>query len=322
MINDARWQDLQKNLGPHGRLGIAARLFTSDRRPYADIAFNADQKFPMASIAKIPIAMLASERIAERELSLDEQMDVDSLSLSPGLAKSPLDHLFYVPFKLRRAESIGKLMGFMIHNSDNTSTDLLLQRLGGMDAISAFLERLNIKGMHMKRRFAELIANYYTLKLPLGRRPHLGQIVAAIRRLRNPYVCREEREDALILSGEDCCTPRSMVDLLCALFQNPSYDVAFSYMDNCAGGLNRIRKGLSEQTSVIHRFGHKTGSLGGIANDAGIVQFLDGSVAAICIMTCRSSAPMTIRDEQIAAATRTIITEAARHVVDPASESR
>jgi beta-lactamase class A len=145
--------------------------------------------------------------------------------------------------------------------------------------------------------------------LPANRRPHFGRILAAIPRLRNPYKLREGREDELIRSAEDCCTPRAMTDLLAVLAKEPKYAIAYSHMRRCEGGRNRIRRGLADRMSLIETFAHKTGSMGGVANDAGIIKFPDGSFIAICIMTCRSSAPMEIRDEQIAAAARLLISD-------------
>jgi hypothetical protein len=78
-------------------------------------------------------------------------------------------------------------------------------------------------------------------------------------------------------------------------------------MERCAGGLGRIRKGLAGHTDRIRTFGHKTGSLGGIANDAGFIEFKDGLVLILCTMTCQCSAPMKVRDGQIAAATAMIL---------------
>ena len=126
----------------------------------------------------------------------------------------------------------------------------------------------------------------------------------------------------MIVSGEDCCTPRAMADLLTILATQPRYALAYSHMQNCAGGLNRIRKSLAEHAARIKTFGHKTGSLGGVATDAGIIEFIDGSFATICIMTCRASAPMEVRDEQIAAVARVIIGEAVRRGGRLEAESR
>jgi beta-lactamase class A len=312
MIDSSQWLDLQKRLGPNGRLGVAARVFDSNGTPQDEITFNADVLFPMASTAKTAIAMLAASRIASGALSLDEEIRIHPQFLSPGLAFSPIDHLFYVPFEIRRTESIGKLLGFMIHRSDNTSTDVLIHRLGGVPAVAAFVKDLGIHDFHFKRTFGELIAFYYGLQLPSNGRPHLGQILASIARLSKPYVIRDAAEAAIIASGEDCCTPRAMTDLLTILSMRPEFMLAYSLMQDCEGGLNRIRKALDGHRSFVKTFGHKTGSMGGIANDVGVIRLATGSVVAISIMTSRASASMEIRDQQIAAAARLIIEQAVR----------
>jgi hypothetical protein len=78
-------------------------------------------------------------------------------------------------------------------------------------------------------------------------------------------------------------------------------------MRYCAGGRGRIRKGLSDCRGLVEQFAHKTGSVGGIANDVGIVKFSDGSFATMCIMTCLGTVSVEVRDAQIAAAARVIV---------------
>jgi beta-lactamase class A len=159
---------LQKPLGPRGRLGIAARLLDAAGRTLDEITFNADEAFPMASTVKIPIAMFAARRIDSGEFPADERIAFDSSLYSPGLVRSPLDHLFFVPFKTNRTETIDRLLGFMIHHSDNTATDVLLRKLGGVPAVVGFLNELGIRQMHFKRTAGQLVAYYYGLRLPEG----------------------------------------------------------------------------------------------------------------------------------------------------------
>jgi len=322
MIDNSHWPALQKALGPAGRLGFTARFFTPAHALQDEITFNAESAFPMASTAKIAVAMLAAERIAKGQLSLDERIRIDPHSFAPGLARSPLDHFFYSPFETRRDQTVDELLGFMIHNSDNTATDTLIKRLGGVDAINKFVADLGIQEFHLKHTFAELVAFYYGLRVTPGRRPNILQIVGSIRRLRPPYILRESVERALLESGDDCCTPRAMADLLTALATDSAYAPAYSHMRRCAGGMHRIREGLADFKSMIRTFGHKTGSIGGVANDAGIVQFNDGSFAVICVMTALATAPMPTRDEQIAAATRAAIAAAVPRDGRPAREFR
>jgi beta-lactamase class A len=261
----------------------------------------------MASTAKIAIGMLASAQVARGSLTLDEPIAINPNFLAPGFARSPMDHMFYLPFDTRRTETIDRLIGFMIRVSDNSATDALLYRIGGTEAVESFLGHLGIDGIHIARTFRQLVAFYYGFKLPLDRRPRLGQIITAIARLHRPFKMREATEQAMIDSDNDCCTPRAMADLLAILATDPVYLPVYSHMRHCSGGLGRIRKGLLPYKSSIKSFVHKTGGMGGIANDAGVVRFKHGSFAAICVMTCQSTTSMEIRNEQIAAATELAI---------------
>jgi beta-lactamase class A len=233
-----------------------------------------------------------------------------------------MDHLFYVPFNTHRTETVARLMAFMIRRSDNSSTDVLLDRIGGLAAVDQYLYQLGIRGIHVSRTFRELVAFYYGFHLPDNRGPHLGQIVRAVSRLMHPFNSREQAEQSLIDSRQDCCTPRGMTDLLFIAATQEMYAPLYINMEQCRGGLGRIRKGLSACRSAIASFGHKTGGMGGIANDAGIVKFKDGSFAAICIMTCRANTRMESRNEQIAAATKLAIVDLRAVLLDSGSHSR
>jgi beta-lactamase class A len=307
MIDVSQWLELEKGLGPAGRLGVAARLHDANGQVRDESVFNADLPFPMASVVKVPIAMAIASRIHGGELSPEDTIRIDSSLRSPGMVRSQLDHLFFFPFEKVRTESVDRLLGFMLHYSDNTATDVLLRKVGGVPAVVAFLDDLGIREMHFKRAAGQLVAYYYGLQLQPNSGPRFHEILASIPRLLHPFTSRKAAEEALLRSGEDCCTPRAMSDLLTILATNPRYAIAFSHMERCAGGIERIRKGLANHMSSITTFAHKTGSLGGIANDVGVIKFTDGSFATICIMTCLSSVPMEVRDQQIAAATRTIM---------------
>src|SRR5207247_11135078 len=140
------------------------RLHETNGQVRDEITFDADGLFPMASTVKVPIAMLAARRIGNGELSLDEEIKIDSSLLSPGLPHTRLDHLFFAPFKTIRPETIDRLLGFMLHYSDNTATDVLLQKLGGVPAVAAFLNELSIREMRFKRTAGHLVDHYFGLK--------------------------------------------------------------------------------------------------------------------------------------------------------------
>src|SRR5262245_11856947 len=112
MMDKSQWLELQKPLGPGARLGVSARIFDSNAKLQDEVEFNADSSFPMASAAKTVIGMMASANIASGNLSLDERIAIPRNLLVPGFARSPIDHLFYVPFDTRRIETVERLLAF------------------------------------------------------------------------------------------------------------------------------------------------------------------------------------------------------------------
>src|SRR5207249_11398781 len=255
-------------------------------------------------------------RISSREwlISLDEEITIQSRAASPGLMANPVDRLYFLPFDAVRTYSVEQLTGFMLRYSDNTATDALLHRLGGTAALTEFLvHQLHVDGICVERTMHELLTYYYGLHRydvrgpDQGMRHRIGRIVGNIRRMKSPYVCRLNAEENLVDSGEDTCTPRAIADVLTRLMMNPKYALVYSHMQHCATNKRRVAEGLREHRPRIKSFGHKTGSIGAIANDVGIIHFNSGHSAVIAVLTCLSSARMPVRDEQIAGVTCAII---------------
>ncbi len=304
------FQTCRKRLGAAARLGISAVLFDRNGERCTDVGFNEHQRFPMASVVKVPLAMLVASEVAN-----GSEISIHSRTASPGLVANPLDRLYFSPFNAVRRCTVDQLMGFMLRNSDNTATDALLHRLGGISALTKFLvHKLHVGGICVKRTMDELLTYYYGLQrydVPEGRhqgvRHRIGTIVANICRMWSPYVCRLNPEEHLVDSGEDTCTARAIADVLTQLTMNPQYAGVYSHMLYCATNRRRIAKGLQEHRAIIKSFGHKTGSIGAIANDVGIIHFNNGQFAVIAVLTCLYKTRMSIRDEEIAGVTCAIV---------------
>src|SRR5881296_2907783 len=301
-----------KRLGGSARLGIYGVLLAPNGEKHADVEFNQYERFPMASVVKVPLAMLVASQVANGSLSLDEEITIQSRAASPGLMANPVDRLYFLPFDAVRTYSVEQLTGFMLRNSDNTATDALLHRLGGTSALTEFLvHQLHVDGICVERTMDELLTYYYGLHRYDVRGPdqgiRIGRIVENVSRMSPPYVCRLNAEEHLVDSGEDTCTPRAIADVLTRLMMNPKYALVYSHMQHCATNKRRIADGLREHQPRFKSFGHKTGSIGAIANDVGIIHFNNGHSAVIAVLTCLSSARMPVRDEQIARVTYAIV---------------
>ena len=308
------FKSCQKRLGRGGRLGVSALLFDPNGERRAHIGFNEDDRFPMASVVKVPIGMLIASEIANGTLSLDEKITIHSRAASPGLFANPLDRFYFLPFAIVRTHTVEQLMAFIFRHSDNTATDAILHRLGGTSALTNFLRDLQIEGISIKRTMHELLTYYYALQPSDVSEEHhprasqrIGRILANVRCIIPAFRCRPDREEDLIHSGEETCTPRAMAQLLKLLTMNPKYALVYSHMQRCATNKRRIAEGLKEQGVFVKSFGHKTGSLGAIANDVGIVQFKNGCSAVLAVMTCHSAVRMRVRDDEIATVTRAVI---------------
>jgi len=300
------FQTCRERLGVAARLGVFAVLFDVNGERLSEVGLNESERFPMASIVKVPLAMLVASEIANGSLSLREEIKIRSLTASPGPIGNPLDRFYFLPFDTVRTHTVDQLTGFILHNSDNTATDAVLHRLGGTPSLRKFLiHELHLDGICVQRTMDELMTYYYGLRrddVPnsshRGISQLIGSIIGNIRRMASPYVCQWNREEHLIYSAEETCTPRAIADVLTRVTMNPKFALVYSHLQRCATNKRRIIEGLMQHRPIIRHFGHKTGSLGGIANDVGIVHFNNGFFAVLAVLTCLSTASIRVRDQQ------------------------
>src|SRR5687767_1835556 len=117
-------------------IGIAAIHLDSGKR----VSQRALDRFPMASVYKVPIALEVLHRIDAGTLRLDRVITIPPKEFAPGF--SPLrDRANGRPITLTVAE----LLDQMVRVSDNTATDALL-RLVSPTGVNLRLAELGIGG--------------------------------------------------------------------------------------------------------------------------------------------------------------------------------
>ena len=136
----ARLEAIRATLGPGGRLGVAAIETGSGR----EIRFDADSRYGMASTFKLPLAG-AVLALAERgKISLEEK-----LPFPPG---KPLDDSPAVErYRSEGGLSVIRLCSAIVELSDNTGANMLLQRIGGPQALTAFIRTCGDKVTRLDR---------------------------------------------------------------------------------------------------------------------------------------------------------------------------
>ncbi len=306
-----QWVGIERELGGSAQLCVSAKFRNSLGRTISSVDFNANQLCPMASIAKIPIGMAVAKSIKQSGISITNTVHISSHTASPGPPKNSLDRLFFQPWTSDCQESIDRLLELAFVESDNTAADALLKFLGGTQLVSHFLDSIGLKHVYVSRRMSELLTYYYDLETingkTLGAFRRVRRIANAAHRMMVPYECNLIKEENLVANREDSCSPIAMTALLEILWDEPVYRDIIQHMQNCRTGKNRISAGLDEYISTLTMFAHKTGSMGGIANDAGVIEFQSGAIIFLSIMIWKSSAPLKRREEKIAEVTNAVI---------------
>src|SRR3990170_368078 len=258
----ARLQRLARQLD--GVIGIGVKA-TWDG---AEIYVEPDRPFPTASVFNIPVLIELLLQAEEGRLSLDERVTVTEALKSPG--SGVLKELSSSP-----GLSLSDLAMLMIIISDNTATDILVQRVG----TAAINRRLASWGfavtrvpMDCRRLLFEMAGR------PDGPfTPEARVEVEKILRTRERAFTGRAYADA----DNNLTTPREMIRLLEMLVTDRPLsprvrEQALFYMRK-----QQIRDRLPLHLPPDTDVAHKTGSIGGVRNDAGIM-FVPRGPVLVC----------------------------------------
>ena len=198
-------------------VGIAAL----DLNTGETVSIKGNTPFPMASTVKVAIAALYLAQVDNGRRSLDDRIG---------------------------GTSARGLMARMLIHSDNRATDMLLNDLGGPNAVHDWLRDNGVTGLRVDRTIADLL--------------------------------RSKRD---LWDHRDSSTPVAMVDFLkriykAELIKPESRNYLLDLMAQCQTGKNRM-KALLPGVPVEH----KTGTLDGLTDDVGFITLPDGRRVAVAI---------------------------------------
>ena len=233
-----------------GVVGVAVKHLESG----LGLAVNGDVPFPMASTFKVPILVELMHQVKEGRISLD-----DEISLQPSdqhVGSGLLSKLEAPGVEL----SVLNMAHFMMMISDNSATDILLEKVGAAN-VNARLQAIGVNGLTVNRSCQSLIGD-----------------------LRSLYKDADTAEDirAAIVDfsadPRDQATPLAMNSLLEKIYKKEIIDPAsceliIEIMLKCETGGQRILGDLPRDTKLAH----KTGTIAGTYNDCGILFLPDGA---------------------------------------------
>ncbi|MFI6901576.1 serine hydrolase [Nonomuraea sp. NPDC050394] len=226
----------------------------------AEVAFGADDPVVLASVFKIPIVLEYALQAAAGELERTERLMVTAADKDGGIGTSGCAD--DISLTLR------DLAHFMMTMSDNAATDVLLRRVG-LDRVHATLRSLGLSRTRLIGGCAELFEQVKQELGPVDLEKLTGEQVRSLA-IRDP-----ERTT----SG----TPREITTLLSLIWRDEAGPAeACQEVRRIMGNQvwpHRLSSGFGDEVKVSG----KTGTLWGVRNEAGVVEFPDGRRYAVAV---------------------------------------
>ncbi len=281
-----------------GTVGVAAIHLESGRR----VTLNNGERYPLASTFKVPVAVQLLTLVDEGKLRLDQMIELKTSDLSPG--SGTLSDLFN---KSGVALSVRNLLELMLLISDNSATDVCVRLAGGGAAVTARMRTLGIEGINVNRTTRELIADWLGIQNLPPQSEHTQAGYQVLARAVTPEQAKEANT-RFNADPRDTSTPEAMARLLERIWKKDclkpeSAALLYDIMRRCRTGDTRL-KGLLPRGSEV---AHKTGSIGGTANDIGIMTLPDNAGhVAIAVFVKAATKDVAERERAIAEVARAV----------------
>jgi beta-lactamase class A len=197
----------------------------------------------------------------------------DSVTVAPS-DRAPGE----TPFEAGTMVPVARLVDRSLAHSDNTASDVLLRLAGGPDEVNRRLREMGAQDVRVHRTMAQVFADW-----------------------------RAGAPAAFVEDGRDTGTPEGIVSLLAAIhrgdgLRDEAQRLLLDALQAADTGPNRIRAGVPAGTIVAH----KTGTLGPLTHDVGIITLPAGRGHVAMAVLIQSDAPLAAREEVIAAVARVV----------------
>ncbi|PZQ55619.1 MAG: serine hydrolase [Phenylobacterium zucineum] len=273
--------------------------------------FNGERRFPMQSVFKLPLAMAALAEVDAGRALLTERIQILEEQLSAPY--SPIG----AAWPARRDFTFRELLEAVLVESDNTAADVLMKRIGGPGAITAWLDARRVPEVRVDRYERELQCEAHGMPSfrPAWRTPEAFS--AALQAV--PAPVRAAAQHRYLADPRDTATPRGMIEFLRMLDQDElaepqSTRLAMGLMARTPRAPNRIRAGLPRDAFLAHRPGTAGVDQGVSAahNDVGIFRLADKRAYALAVFLSGATLDEAGRDTVIAEVARAAVAAAGR----------
>ena len=212
-----------------GECGVAVTHVESGRVASSD----GERPLPLYSVFKLPLAVAVLKDVEEGRLGLDQKIKVEPEEAAPGV-KANTD-LWLKPSE----RTLRELLEFSVVRSDNTSSDKMLELVGGPGVVTERMRALGLANIEVRSNVREFLKSK-DAHPNTGSASDLARLLARLQR------------------GE--------------VLRPPQLEVLFGLMGRALTGQQRLRAGVPAGTPV----GDKTGTGPSTTNDVGLITLPEG----------------------------------------------
>lgn len=264
-----------------GVLGVGLMNLESGQ----NFTYSGDRPFPMQSVFKLPLAAAVLNEVDNKRLTFTETLTLTDRTLSPPW--SPIADAW----PGRAAYTVAELLEAAVGASDNTAADLLMKRIGGPGAVSAWLQQQRVSEIRVDRYERQLQPE--SMGMASFRAAWKGGAAFNAALATVPREKRRAAALAYLRDLRDTATPRGMLAFLAKLdagelISQASTRRLLGIMTSTPRGAERLKAGLPKDASFAHKIGTSEAdeTLSLAYNDAGIFTLKSRrSYAAVAFLT-------------------------------------
>lgn len=241
------------------------------------IEVNGSAPFPMASVFKIPVLATAGLQLKAGKLNLDDRIVLTDEDKSSG---SGILQFFQAGVN----PTFRDLLTLMMIISDNTATDMNVALVGGAQVIQDDMHALGLTDIYVTMDCKNLLAGLVPAEVR-------GQPVEVIREWYDNNDILRDGVTFSLGSDNNVSTANAMTQLVAKLFLGEIVDGEIK--DELLGIMykQQLNQRLPRFLPNGVPFAHKTGTIGGFANDSGVMSIRDDSHVVVTAFTQWDDAP-------------------------------
>jgi beta-lactamase class A len=280
---------------------------------------RANEQFNSASVIKIPVMVIAYQMADRKQLDLNERFEMKKSDYRGGSGVLRMHDIGLAP-------TMRDVITQMIITSDNSATDIMIRKVGGVDRVNQWLKENGYNELKLMQTTYELFRKRYELVDPKYRSLMPEDVFAlqiglpAFTQGRESLLDEVRRASAGKDPGGDfnkrmetdqsywlgAMSPRDTARMLEAINKG-----TIASKESC-DEMQRIMRGQQSGARRLPHFlnvgvGHKTGDFPpAVANDVGIIYSRSGPIS-IAVFVQNNTGPYAETEDRIGMLARTVV---------------